>query len=346
VKILLVGYSQSGKSTLFEWLVGAAPDPAKAHLPQSAMAEVPDDRFDALCSLFHPKKTTRASIEIVDTPGLDRNDHEGNAPKLAQVRDAGCLVVVVAARKEGDPLVDLRLLEDDFLLADLSIVTGRIEKLNAALKKPRPDHEENRHEIAILEPLARELDSGKALRHLNLSPEQKAAIRSFQLFSEKPRLVVFNTRDDEPRPERFVTALSEAFGETPGVAVSLPLQLELASMPPDERDEFCREMNVTAVNRGALLRTIMEVSGQQLFFTAEVKEVHAWMIDRGATAVEAAGSIHTDLARGFIRAEVMHCDDLLRLGSEREVKAHNLLRHEPKDYVVADGDILYIRFSV
>ena len=346
MKILLVGYSQSGKSTLFEWLVGTPPDPAKAHLAQSAMAEVPDDRVDALYRLYQPKKIVRASLEIVDTPGLDRNDHEGNAPKLAQVRDAGCLVVVVAARKEGDPLADPRLLEDDFLLADLSIVTGRIERLHAALKKPRPDHEENRHELALLQPLARELESGKAMRHLNLSPEQKAAIKSFQLFSEKPRLVVFNTRDDELRPERFMEALATVHGAAPGVAVSLPLQLELAKMPAEERDEFCREMNVTAADRGALLRSIMQTSGQQLFFTASEKEVRSWLIDRGATAVEAAGSIHTDLARGFIRAEVMRCEDLLRLGSEREVKAHNLLRHEPKDYVVAEGDIVHIRFSV
>jgi hypothetical protein len=105
-------------------------------------------------------------------------------------------------------------------------------------------------------------------------------------------------------------------------------------------------MNVTAADRGALLRSIMQTSGQQLFFTASEKEVRSWLIDRGATAVEAAGSIHTDLARGFIRAEVMRCEDLLRLGSEREVKAHNLLRHEPKDYVLAEGDIVHIRFSV
>jgi hypothetical protein len=129
------------------------------------------------------------------------------------------------------------------------------------------------------------------------------------------------------------------------VAVSLNLQLGLAKMPDDERDEFCREMNLRPVDREALIRQIMNVSGQMLFFTAGDKEVRSWLIHQGGTAVEAAGGIHTDLAHGFIRAEVMTVIDLHRLGSEREVKAHNLMRKEHKEYVVQDGDVLFIQHS-
>ena len=128
-------------------------------------------------------------------------------------------------------------------------------------------------------------------------------------------------------------------------AFSLALEMELAPMEPAERDAFCQEMQVQTFDRDRLVRTIMDTSGQMLFFTAGEKEVRTWMIRQGGTAVEAAGNIHTDLAQGFIRAEAMQVADLVRLGSEREIKAHNLMRQEPKDYVIQDGDILFIRHN-
>ncbi len=341
MKIGIIGYQGSGKSTLFEWLTEVNADPAQAHTAQSAMTAIHDPRVDELCAIYHPKKITHASLELVDTPGLSR-DHHASAQKLALIRESGCLVIVLAAYGGTDPFADLASLEDDFLLADLDIVTNRVEKLRDQVKRPRPNRDELEAELAALEPLQAFLESGQPLRNAELTAEQQRAIRSFQLFSNKPRFVVFNIDDTETDPERFITRAPDP---ARAAAVSISLQRELARMDEGERQEFCAEMGVQVADSGALVRAIMDASGQMLFFTAGEKEVRTWLIPQGATAVEAAGSIHTDLAKGFIRAEVMQCADLVRLGSEREVKAKNLMRQEHREYVIQDGDILHIRHN-
>lgn len=341
MKIGLVGYSGSGKSTLFHWLTEIEPDFSKAHETQAAMATVPDPRVGQLCAVYNPKKVTQAALEVVDTPGLNRS-HEGSAARLAMIREAGCLVVVVSGHSGNDALGDLANFDDDLLIADLDIVSGRIERLKEQVKKPRPNRDELQKEFETLQPILAALEEGKSILDLDLTPEQSKTIRSFQLFAEKPRLVIINTADDEEEPERFAEKSTD---EVKVVPVSLGLQLELESMEPAERDDFCQEMGVSVYDRDSLIRTIMDASGQMLFFTAGEKEVRTWMFRKGGTAVEAADGIHTDLARGFIRAEVMQCDDLLRLGSEREVKANNLMRKEHKEYVVQDGDILLIQHN-
>ncbi len=341
MKIGIVGYQGSGKSTLFEWLTGVQSDPAQSHLTQMAMAVVPDSRMDDLSQIYKPKKVTQAALELTDTPGLSRT-HEGSAAKLAMIREAGCLVIVAASYDGSDPRDDVKNFDEDLLIADLEIISGRIERLREQIRKPRPGRDEMQKELETLEPLLAVMESGKSLHELDLSPEQSKAIRSFQLLSEKPRLVIVNTADDDTEPERFQEQMRAG---TQVVTVSLDLQLELSRMAKDECDEFCREMEVSVYDRDGLLRRIMDVSGQMLFFTGGPKEVHAWMVSKGATAQEAAGCIHTDLARGFIRAEVMTCEDLLRLGSEREVKANNLMRKEHKEYVVQEGEILLIHHN-
>ncbi len=341
MKIGIVGYQGSGKSTLFHWLTGVAPDPALAHTIQAAMATVPDDRVAQLCEIYKPKKITQASIEIVDTPGLART-HEGSAQKLAMIREAGALIVVVANFGGADAAADLQNFDDDLLIADLDIVTGRVERLRDSVKKPRPGREKEQEELTLLEPLLAELEAGRPLHKQPLTAEQRKAIKSFQLFADKPRLIVVNVADDDAQVERF-TRLAPPGTEL--VALSLTLQMDLAAMPPPEREEFCREMHVQPFDRDQLLRRIMQASGQMLFFTAGDKEVRTWLIRQGGTALEAAGGIHTDLARGFIRAETMTVADLVRLGSEREIKAAGLVRQEPKDYVIQDGDIITIKHN-
>ncbi len=341
MKIGIVGYQGSGKSTLFAWLTGAEPDPAQAHVTQSAMAAVPDPRIEALCEIYHPKKITRASLELVDTPGLSR-DHQGSAAKLGLIREAGCLVLVVAAFNNADPAADIQNFEDDLLIADLDIVTKRVEKLRETVKKARPDRDELIAELAALEPLLAEMEAGRALRNLELNADQQRATKAFQLLTNKPRMVIVNTIDDNAELPELPDSAQDA-GRI--LAFSLPTELELSQMDADERDEFCQEMEITPGDRDDLLRQIMDASRQMVFFTAGDKEVRTWMIPQGATAVESAGCIHTDLAKGFIRAEVMTCHDLLRLGGEREVKAENLARQEHKEYVIQDGDILNIRHN-
>jgi len=344
MKIGLVGYQGSGKSTLFEWLTGVAVDPSLVHKGQSAMATVPDPRIEALTEIYHPKKITRAALEIVDTPGLHRT-HEGNAARLALIREAGCLVLVVPAFDRSDTPAELRSFEEDLTLADMEIVAGRIERVEQALAKPLPrhEHEQLAHEEETLKVVLSAMEAGQPLRPSDMTDEQLRVTRSFRLFSEKPRMVLINTSDDEEHPERFTASVPPG---VPAEAVPVGLELELARMSPEERAEFEEEMGVGGTDRDHLIRTIMEASGQMLFFTTGPKEVRSWMLRRGGTAVEAAGNVHTDMARGFIRAEVMTVADLVRVGSEREAKAQHLIRQEPKDYVVQDDDVLLIRFSV
>jgi hypothetical protein len=261
---------------------------------------------------------------------------------ISTVNCSASVCKFVASFDGSDAETDLTRFEDDLLLADLDIVAGRIERLRDQSRKPRSDREEMEKELAALEPLLATLEAGRPLHQQELTPEQARAIRSFQLFSEKPRLIVVNVADDDPDPNRFV---AQAPPGPDRVAVSLSLQLGLTKMPGDEREEFCREMGLEPMDRDALVRRIMNASGQMLFFTAGEKEVRTWLVRKGGTAVEAAGGIHTDLAHGFIRAEVMTCADLIRLGSEREIKAHNLLRKEHKEYVVQDDDILFIQHN-
>lgn len=338
MKIGIVGYQGSGKSSLFHWLTGVESDPSLSHTTQSAAAIVPEERLDRLAEIYTPKKITRASINFVDTPGLSR-DHEGNAPKLAALREAGCLIIVVGAYSGADAKKDLESFEEDLLFADLSIVSNRVEKLRESVKRPKPNRQQEQEELELLEPIVAHLETGKPLLEFELNERQAKSIKSFQLLTDKPRRVVINLSDDQAPTRINVDQSVEAFG------FAVPLQLELDQMNAEEKKAFCEEMGIQPMERTAMLQEFMDASGQMLFFTAGEKEVRSWLIPKGATAEMAADSIHSDLARGFVRAERMTCDDLFRLGSEREIKAQNLMSKEHKEYVVQDGDILHILAS-
>lgn len=343
MKIGLVGYQGSGKSTLFEWLTGETHDPAQAHVGQSAMAPVPDERVQPLCDIYRPKKITLAALELVDTPGLSRT-HEGNPARLGLIREAGCLVLVVAGFGGADAQADLESFREDLLLTDMEIVSGRIERLRESVKKPRPNRDQELVELAALERVQTALESGKPLAAAAMSEDEFKATRSFRLLTEKPMLVIINAADDAENLEELSRPASE--DHPPQLAVRVGLERELSRMSDEDRAEFEQEMGLSASGRDEVIRAIMDASGQMLYFTAGEKEVRTWMLRKGGTALEAAGNIHTDLARGFIRAETMQCEDLIREGSERAIKAANLVRQEPKDYVIRDGDILNIKFSV
>ncbi len=343
MKIGIVGYQGSGKSSLFEYITGIQVDPSLSHTSQMATAVIPEPRVEPLCEIYQPKKTVQASLNIVDTPGLGRSQ-DGNAGKLAQMREAGCLIVVIAGFSDNDPVADLQSFAEDLLLTDMEIVSNRVEKLRESVKKPRPNREKEKEELDALEPVLTQLESGKSLRDLELTDKQRRSIKSFQLLTSKPILYVINIDDMQDSDEVLAEIKkSDAFEAGPEiVAFSVTLQLELATMDDDERKAFCEEMGVSPFDRDTLIQKIMDVSGQMLFFTAGEQEVRTWLIPKGATAGQAAGSIHTDLEKGFVRAETMTCEDLFRLGSEREIKAANLMRKEHKDYVIQDGDILHI----
>ena len=341
MQIGIVGYQGSGKSTLFHWLTGVEPDPALAHRGQAAMCPIPEPRVEQLEAIYQPKKRTLAALEIVDTPGRSRT-HEGSAGKLAAIRESACLVIVVRAYGGHDPRHDLGSFRDDLLIADLDIVTRRLERLAEQIKKPRPNRDELLAEEATLHKVHKMLEEGADWTNETIPLEEEKRIRSFQLFALKPQLIVVNIDDDEENPESYRELFPSGVA---GHVIPLRLQCELEAMDREEREAFCEELGLAPADKQQLVRDVMHVSGQILFFTAGEKEVRTWLLRKGGTAVEAAGNIHTDLARGFIRAEVMRSEDLIRLGSERAVKAENLSRQEPKDYEIQEGDVVLIRHN-
>jgi ribosome-binding ATPase YchF (GTP1/OBG family) len=343
MKIGLVGYKGSGKSLLFQWLTGIAPDPSLSHSLQSAIAAIPEERFETLAKIYNPKKITYAGLEIVDTPGLAR-DQQGNPARLAQLREADALIWVIPVFDGSDPQKEIAAFKDDTVIADLEIVLNRIEKVTEHNKRPVPrsEHEKFEFELSVLELLQEGLELGKPMKEEQLTQEQQRVVRGFRLLSGKPQMMIINTPDDETDLKQY-----EKYAQSglPVIAVSLALESELAAMSPEEKSAFLAEMQLPSSDKSAVLHTILDASGQMTFMTAGEKELRTWLMPKNGTALEAAGAIHTDMVKGFIRAEVMRTEDLIRLGSERAVKAENLVRREPKDYVVQDGDILLFHFS-
>ncbi len=341
MKIGLVGYQGSGKSTVFELLTGVQPDPSKAYSGQAGMAAIPDDRFERLVELYQPKKIVPAKIELFDTPGLSRDQHEANVQHLGIIREAAALVHVIGCFAGCDPLADASAFTDDLVLADLQVVENRIKRLKKDATKPRPDREELQAELEAIEPIAAKLNEGEMLQDFELNELQEKAVKSFSLLTRKQRLILLNTAD-----AGFDDALVHQLKGANVVAAPVGLELELQAFPSEERAEFAGEMGLGEPCRERLLQAIFSVTDQITFYTCADKEVHAWLLKRGSTALEAADSIHSDLARGFIRADIMAGDDLLRLGSEREVKAAGLQHVEGKGYVVLDGDEIFVRSGI
>lgn len=343
MRIGIVGYQGTGKSTVFELLTGVPPDHAKAHTGQVGVVVVPDERFDRLVAHYQPKKVTPARIELLDTPGLLRGEQKGNAQRLGVIRESTALVQVVGSFLGGGAVDEVQDFVTDMVLADLQVVTNRIQRLEKDVLKPVPNRDALRAELESLQPIAARLDDGGTLVDLEFNEIQEQATKSFSLLTRKRHLVVLNTADSSGG-EADVAALEKLGFKA--LAAPLGLELEVNQLPEADRAEFAREMGLGESSRVRVLRAIFELTGYITFYTCDEKEVHAWLLRTGSDAVEAAGTIHTDLARGFIRAEVMSTNDLLRLGSEKEVKAAGLHRTEGRDYIVQDGDEIVIKFSV
>jgi ribosome-binding ATPase YchF (GTP1/OBG family) len=340
-KVGLVGFSSSGKSTVFRWLTGVAPDPARVQQGQTGMAKLPDQRLDRLSAMFHPKKTTPAEIAYLDTPGLDTTERRDNPRRLGVLRESNGIVVVLNGYSGGDLAKELRHFREEIAFADLEIVTNRIEKIDANLKKPRPakEKEADLHERGILERLIAALEAGQSL---DLKPDEEKAVRSFQLLTLKPEIVLVNQGDatvNQPLPAELLALAPNA------LAAPARLEVELEELPPDDRAAFAADLGVTGSSRDATLQGIFAAMNRIVFFTVGEDECRAWPLQRGADAVEGAGSIHTDFAKRFVRAEVVGYDDFIKVGSMKEAKAHGVYRLEGKTYIVQDGDIMHILAS-
>jgi ribosome-binding ATPase len=337
MRVGLVGFAGSGKSTLFQLLTGATPDPGKVHSGQIGIATLADPRLEFLAALHKPKKVTSATVELLDTPGLMPGSHGDNPQRLALIREGDALLIVLGAFAGSDPAADLAAFRDEILFADLGVVTNRAERLEASVKKPKPDREAQLKELEIVKRVRDALETGAPIASLGLTEDDRKPMRSFGLLTDKPQIVVVNQPQEAKLPASLLALVPDA------LAIDAKLELELSQLDADERASFASDMGITEMGRDRIIRKAYDAVGIITFFTAGEPEVRGWNVERGGTAVDAAGKIHTDLAKGFIRAEVTAFDDLARLGTVKEVKAKNLQRLEGKDYIVKDGDIMFFR---
>jgi ribosome-binding ATPase len=341
MKVGLVGYAGSGKSTVFQWLTGAAPDPAKVQQGQMAMADVPDERLDKLGAHFKPKKGTKyAAIAFLDTPGLMLDERKDNPRRLGILREANGLLVVLDGFGATNLAEQLTRFREELVFADLDIVSNRADKLTAQLKrnKPAKERELDQAELEMVKKVQATLEAGSSPRDLALRSEEEKLIRSFQLLTLKPEMVFVNRGDAAgPLPDDLLRLAPNAIG------APVQLERELAELDEESRAAFAADLGISGSSRGQTLKDIFHGMGRIVFFTVGDDECRAWAIDKGTPAVEAAGAIHTDLSKGFVRANVMSYPDFLAAGfEEKNCKANGTLRQESKEYVVQDGDIMHI----
>lgn len=343
MKAGLVGYAQSGKSTLFHALTGLQrPAAGRAHVNLGAI-KVPDPRVDALAAIFEPRKTTYAEVRFVDVPGpagkgtgLD----EEALRALAEV-DAFCLVVRgFPAASPADPERELRDFDAELVLHDLAVVEKRLDRLRKEKHAGTGEHHE-------LEQLQRDLEAGTPLRALSWTAAEEKELAHFGFLSRRPMLVAVNVAEDAAAaaPPPGVEAAARERGAE-AFALCAAVEAEIADLDPAEQPEFLAALGLAEPARARFIRAAYRLLDLVSFFTVGEDEVRAWPIRRGDRAPRAAGRIHSDLERGFIRAEVVHYDDLVALGSEAKARHAGKLRLEGKEYVVQDGDVLNIRFAV
>lgn len=344
MKFGIAGFAGSGKSTVFRWLTGVAPDPAKAQHGQIGTAIVPDERLEWLSAQFKPKKTTPARMELLDTPGLLTTERRDNPRRLAIMRDAAGLLVVLTGYMGGSLADELRLFREEILFADLEITSGRITRLEEQLRKPRPgkQRELDQQELELIKRVAGALEQGQPASALHLAPDEEKMVRSFQLLTLKPEFVLVNCAEDrikQPLPDDLLKLAAHA------MQAPAKLELELEELSAEDRQAFMQDLGMTDCARDAVLRNIFYAMGNNVFFTVGEDECRAWPVAKGASAVEAAGEIHTDLSRGFVRGEVVGWEDFRRVGSLKEAKHQGVYRLEGKTYIIKDGDIMHVLAS-
>lgn len=358
MKIGIIGLQNSGKTTIFNALTGQELETTPYSLnktePNLGIVEVIDDRVTKLSEIYQPQKTIYAAIEYIDFAGFssEQNSHDpipGNILALAKTTDALAVVVRNFKNDFADNISNLSALEQittiesELIMSDLIIAENRREKI--LLSKKRGIKEaalliEEKAINKVLEHLERELP----LRSLKLEANEEKSIRGFQFISQKPILIILNSDEDNyGQNEETLSIIRQRY---PALEFAGNFEMELSRLPEDEAAEFMADIGISESARNRLTKLSYELLGYISFFTVGKDEVRAWTIVKGQNAVEAAGKIHSDLARGFIRAECFSYDDLFTCGSEKALREKGLFRLEGKNYIVQDGDILSIRFSV
>lgn len=360
--IAIIGLPNSTKTTVFNALTRGNLDTtafSSGHFEvHSAIVDVPDPRIDRLSAMFKPRKTTYAKVTYADIAGLAKGVSEGglSGPLLNTISQSDALLHVVRAfedpdvpHSEGsvDPCRDIAILDGELLLSDLMLVERRIERLQAQLKKggDKAVKAANEAELALFLRLHETLDHNAPLRDMDLTLAEGKMLRNYGLLTLKPMLIVLNVGDTPP--DDAMEALCDyRHRHTTVATLQGRLEMELAQMPPEEAAEFLSGYGISEPGLNRIIRRSYTLLGLHSFFTVGEDEVRAWTISVGANAVEAAGTIHSDLARGFIRAEVISYDALIEAGSLATARQKGLLRLEGKEYIVQNGDILNIRFNV
>ena len=361
----IVGLPNVGKSTLFNALSEKEAEAANYAFctidPNVGIVPVPDPRFDQLVALYGPKKVVPASVEFVDIAGLvkgaSKGEGKGNA-FLSNIRDADAVAHVVRCFEDEnilhvdnrvDPLADIETIETELILKDFETVQKRLDKAERAAKG-QDAFEKKALEVCTR--LAASLNEGKPASATEPRDEDEAlVIRDMFLLTNKPSFFVANVKDEQlaSLDEDPLVAQVQALGKergVPVVVISAEIESEIMQLAEGERAEFIESLGLDEPGLHKVIRTGYATLDLITYFTAGEPEVHAWTIDRGTKAPQAAGKIHSDFERGFIRAEVMKCEDLFELGSEQAVKAAGKLGIEGKEYVVQDGDIMHFRFNV
>jgi len=352
MKLGIIGLPQSGKTTIFNALTRAdTPTTASAGRIEvhTAVVDVPDERVGVLTGMFKPKKTTYAKVTYADIAGLESGAAKSGISgqllnQLAQmdgfIHVVRCFESDLAPHPSGsvDPARDVETMLGELLLNDLIAVERKLERLADEWRKSGSDKTVVERQVALFERLQAKLSENEPLRSMQFTPDEIKELSSYGLLSRKPILTVFNLGEGQAAPAIDL--------DHDSVALQGKLEMELAQLPEEDAAMFMEEYGIEELSLSKMISLSYDLLQLQSFFTVGEDEVRAWTTRRGAPAVEAAGEIHTDLQKGFIRAEVVSYDDLIELGGMTEAKAKGKFRLEGKEYPVKDGDIMHIRFNI
>ncbi len=358
MKIGILGLANSGKTTVFNALTGLDLPTTpyittEGHLHEGVV-KVPDDRLRRLAELLKPPRVTPATVIFMDYLGISRGDPKHNQRVLEALKEADAFLYVIRAFDDPsvvhpfgriNPLEDLKTLRMELILTDLDLVEKRLQRIEELRKKGK---EVNRREEEALRRCLQSLESETPLNQAPLTDDDREALRHLYFFTVRPEVVLINLSEAELKGDHEIMEVFRGYlGEDiPVLTLSAKIEMEIAQLPEEDRAPFLREMGIQEPVIQRVIRTCYRQLGLISFFTFNEKELRAWTVREGTTAWEAAGRVHSDIQRGFIKAEVIGAEEFLRIGSMAEARQRGLLRLEGKRYIVTDGDIINFRFNV